>query len=55
VRGAKGADFENVKKWYNLVYPCTSHLIRLINTEKKDYLSYGTLSVAIASKGEEVK
>jgi len=40
VKGAKGEDFENVKKWYELIQPYVSHLLNLVSTEKKDILSY---------------
>ena len=40
VKGAKGADFDKVKKWYGIIQPLTNVLINLINTEKKDVLSY---------------
>lgn len=55
IRGGKGSDFDSVKKWYNLVLPHAGRLIHLINTEKKDVLSYGSPKVAIASKGQLVK
>jgi len=40
VKGAKGGDFEKIKKWYEIVQPMTGLLVTLINTEKKDVLSY---------------
>jgi len=55
IKGAKGSDFDNVIKWYNLILPNIDHLINLINTEKKDILSYGSGHIPIASKGYAVK
>lgn len=40
VRGAKGADFENVQRWYGVMYNAIPHLVYLINNEKKDVLAY---------------
>jgi hypothetical protein len=50
VKGGKGGDFENVKKWYELILPYTSHLVNLVSTERKDILSYLTPLVPISSK-----
>lgn len=33
VKGAKGGDFEKVKKWYNLIYGTVSRLIYLLQNE----------------------
>lgn len=55
IKGGKGSDYEKVINWYNLIYPNSDHLINLINTEKKDVLSYGTALIPIQSKGEAVK
>jgi len=41
-----------VLRWYHTIYPSIGHLIHLINTEKKDVLSYGSPGDnAIGSKG----
>jgi hypothetical protein len=54
IKGAKGTGYSSVVKWYNLIYPKAGYLINLINTEKKDILSYGS-QVAISSKGGDQK
>ena len=53
VKGTKGGEFESIKKWYQLIYPYTSLLIELINTEKKDIVSYQTPLMPVTSKVAE--
>jgi hypothetical protein len=50
VKGAKGGEFESVKRWYDLIIPYASFLICLISTERKDIMSYLTPLVPISSK-----
>ena len=55
VKGAKGGEFQNVIRWYELILPYASFLISLVSTEKKDILSYLTPLVPISSKVGEAK
>ncbi len=55
MKGAKGGEFENVKRWYELIIPYASFLINLISTEKKDILSYLTPLSPISSKVGDAK
>ncbi len=53
VKGAKGGEFQGVKIWYSLVQQNAEILIRLINTEKKDIVSYQTPLMPVTSKVAE--
>jgi hypothetical protein len=55
VKGAKGGDFKNVLKWYELILPYASFLISLVASEKKDILSYLTPLLPISSKDGQAK
>lgn len=53
IKGGKGSTFDQVLKWYVLVHHSAEHLVNLINTEKRDIMSYGA-ALPLASKGEKV-
>jgi hypothetical protein len=55
VKGSKGANFENVRGWYDTMLPYASLLINLVATERKDYLSFHTPLTAISSKAGDAK
>ena len=42
IKGGKGSDFTQVLEWYKLLHTSADHLINLINTEKKDVMSYNS-------------
>ena len=56
VKGQKGVGFDNVRRWYEIVYSAVPHLVHLIATEKQDVLSYGSpLTKGIGSQGGQQK